>query len=154
RKKLTSFLKNEIRILLPFLTSLQEVRLYDGDRCLATARTEGFTSNEATAEVTVLCEVDGEQTETRFFQLRAAIPIPAHVRDAPQTPRAVRQLKAAKLKISIGLDNGVPRADPNARFHVYFPTEEASGIGFDVHADFFVKPDRTRLMPGSYNEWL
>ena len=154
RKKLTNFLKNEVRILLPFLTSLQEVRLYDGNRCLATARTEGFTSNEATAEVTVLCEVDGEQTETRFFQLRAAIPIPAHVRDAPQTPRAVRQLKAAKLKISIGLDNGVPRADPNARFHVYFPTEEASGIGFDVHADFFVKPDRTRLMPGSYNEWL
>jgi hypothetical protein len=28
------------------------------------------------------------------------------------------------------------------------------GLGFVIHGDFYVKPDRTRLMSGEYNTWL
>lgn len=154
KKKLTGFLENEVRVLLPFLSNLQEVRIYDGQRRIGAIRTEGFGTNETTAEINVRCEVNGAKSESHFFQLRADVPIPAHVRDSTQTPRAVRQLKAAKLRLSVALEEGAPVFNAAARFHVYFPTEESSGVGFDIHADFFVKPDRTRLMSGVYNEWL
>ena len=60
----------------------------------------------------------------------------------------------ANVRLSVRTREGAPTFDPDARFHVYFPTEEPSGFGVTVHGDFYVKPDRTRLMPGAYNEWL
>jgi hypothetical protein len=52
------------------------------------------------------------------------------------------------------LSNGQPVFDRYSFFHVYFPTQDSTGVGFTIHGDFYVKPDRTRLMPGGYNEWL
>jgi len=63
-------------------------------------------------------------------------------------------MQKANFRLSIRVDRDKPVFDPSACFHIYFPTEEPTGFGFSVHGDFFVKPDRTRLMPGAYNEWL
>ena len=55
----------------------------------------------------------------------------------------------------LALSTGRPALADGDALHVYFPTEEASGFPFTVHADFQVEPDRTELITGSYyNRWL
>jgi len=151
---LVDFLKYEVCTLLPFLASVKDVSVYvDADRIAST----NLLSKQATSlaeEVSVRTDTRDQVKVTTFFQMRFFAQIPPHISGKPDTPKAVRALKQAKVVLSVLLDNGRPKHDENACFHVYFPTEEKTGLGFIVHGDFYVKPDRTRLMDSAYNEWL
>lgn len=152
--RLSKFIGGEVSVLLPFLSSLEEVSVFSDRQLLAKAVAKGNRRAEAGDEVHVTVEVMGRTHVADFFQMHGAEPIPPHIKNDPQTPRAVRQMDKANYRLSLRLRNGKPVFDPEARFHVYFPTEEPTGLGLTVHGDFFVKPDRTRLMSGAYNNWL
>ncbi len=164
RDCLRSFIVNEVSALIPFLSSISQVKVYDVDRCIAFAEMPA-TGNGIPPEsnkykkITVLT-ADQEQRFTRsFFKMDFTKIIPLDVRKLPDTPKAVNRMHEAKYSFLISLQNDKPFHNSNSTFHVYFPTNEATGVGFVIHADFYVKPDRTRLMDNnydelSYNQWL
>ncbi|MCK4625185.1 MAG: DUF3883 domain-containing protein [Phycisphaerae bacterium] len=153
RDRLLGFLQ-EVAILLPFLSNVATVELYDGDSLLGKAHIDGKREEPGGDEICVSLESDGSSRTTTFFQMHRLSAIPLEVRNDTQTPRAVRQMREAEVRLSVLVRNGQPVSEVPPRFHVYFPTEESTGLGVLVHGDFYVKPDRTRLMPGKYNEWL
>ena len=154
REQLTRFIEQEVSVLLPFLSNLEEVSLYLDRHVLATAQTTGNRKSVVGDEVQVKVVVAGTRSDASFFQMHGTAIIPPGIRKDPQTPKAVLQMDHANFRLSVRLSNGNPVFDPTARFHVYFPTEEPTGFGVTVHGDFSVKPDRTRLMGGQYNAWL
>ena len=151
---LCDFLENQVSVLLPFLGSVREVSVYDGEQCIALARMQKQPLGESGSEVTIRTEVDGDARTDSFFQMRFASVIPPEIKNQPDTPRAVRAMTEAKVLLSARLQGGQPVCDAGSVFHVYFPTEESTGLGYTVHGDFYVKPDRTRLMDCAYNNWL
>ena len=154
RMRLIEFLEREVSVLIAFLSNLEQVSLYAGRELLAEVRAKGNRKSELGDEVRVDVAVGSKKWQASFFQMHGGAVIPPRIKNHPETPRAVRQMDKASLRLSVRLVEGRPVFDASARFHVYFPTEEPTGFGFTVHADFFVKPDRTRLMHGEYNNWL
>ncbi|MEK7996193.1 MAG: DUF3883 domain-containing protein [Planctomycetota bacterium] len=154
RQTLLNFLTNETRILLPLLNSLRQVRLYEGGSQLGMVRLDQ-TSRAETDQIAVTCQVGNETTSTaHFLRFRWVSAIPQDVKNATGTPKAVRYMTHAKAALSVRLSDGQPIPADDALIHVYFPTDERTGLGCIVHGDFFVAPDRKHLMPGKYNEWL
>ena len=155
RSGLLNFLDEEVRVLLPFLSSIEKVKLYYHNQIIGSIaipqRSEGVKKE---GEITVRSVINDETNIEIFYQLSFSIPIPPHIKNKPDTPKAVKSLKKASITLSVCLENGQPIKNQDSNFHVYFPTDEPTGTGFIIHGDFYVKPDRTRLMPGAYNEWL
>lgn len=151
RKALLEFLEGEVSVLLPFLASLEEVVVYENDRRIGLARISRGSEEQKEREITVHTEVDGQSHSESFFQMQFTFRIPLTILNQPDTPKAVEAMKenGAKVVLSARLEDGQPVHDDESCFHVYFPTAESTGVGFVVHGDFHVKPDRTHLMSGS-----
>ncbi len=154
---LLEFIGSEVSVLLPFLASIEEVTVYENDRRIGLVRRSVAPEEQGEQEVTIHTELNGRRRSDSFFQMPFSFPIPSSIVDQADTPRAVKSMreKGARIVLSVRLLDGQPAADDKSRFHVYFPTAEGTGLGFVVHGDFYVKPDRTRLMVDShYNDWL
>jgi hypothetical protein len=154
RKVLLQFFNNEVSVLLPFLSSIREVFLYEMMRRITSVRILEKDGAVQKNELHLRVEADGKSRNRSFFHMHFGIVIPPFIRNQPDTPLAVKQMEKVKVVLSVRLEGGKPAYRDESKFHVYFPTEEGTGTGFVVHGDFFVKPDRTRLMGGKYNEWL
>ncbi|MCL0058494.1 DUF3883 domain-containing protein [Dehalococcoidia bacterium] len=154
RECLLSFMADEVSVLLPFLASVQEVRVHEGHRCIALAQIPPPVAGQKPEEITVLTELKGKRETRSFFRMIFVNDIPPSIRNLPDTPKAVKRMERARLSLLVCLENGQPVHNARSAFHVYFPTEELTGLGFVVHADFYVKPDRTRIMKAGYNDWL
>lgn len=154
QQTLVDFLKDEVSVLLPFLASVERVAVYKHDRRIGLARLSRAGDQQKPGQVTVHTEINGQAHSGSFFQMPFAFRIPPQIHYQQDTPRAIKAMKEAKVVLSAKLEKDQPVQDSQARFHVYFPTGEDTGLGFVVHGDFYVKPDRTRLMSSSYNEWL
>jgi len=153
-ERLLLFFEKEACVLLPFLASVAEVRVYKGSSCIAKVRLPPETSGQKEGEITLTVEVGGESRSLSFFRMNFAQDIPATKRNLPDTPKAVKRIDKARLSMLARLENGQPIHNAESMFHVYFPTEESTGVGIVSHGDFYVKPDRTRLMKSGYNDWL
>ena len=153
RDRLTRFLEREVSVLLPFLACVGEVSVHDQANFLCSASITRSEERQGQVEVDTIVG-GGELRSETFFQIRSSHLIPSDIRNQPDTPRAVREMKEASTVLSVRIKEGEPVPDDESCFHVYFPTEERTGVGLLVHGDFHVKPDRTRLMGGSYNKWL
>ncbi len=155
RERLLVFLNNEVRLLLPFLRSITEAKVYYHDQCIGLVRVPGGPRKEhADDRISVVSNINQKEETESFFQRRLSFEIPHSIRNQSETPKAIKALKEAEIVLSVRLEDGEPIHDANSNFHVYFPTEEKVGLGFVIHGDFYVKPDRTRLMSGEYNTWL
>ena len=155
RQKLLTFVNGEVATILPFLASITTVAAYEDAQRFAAACVLGIPDKTGRGEITVRRESAGKIEDQSFFLWRSEHPIPTHIRSSPDTPKAVKSLKSARAVLCVRLQGGQPMHDGQACFHVYFPTRDATDMGFIVHGDFFVMPDRTRLMEkNSYNSWL
>lgn len=153
RSFLLDFLRREVSVLLPFLANIKSVVLFVDDSQIGSVTREGELGDNGI--VTIRTEIEKRRTDVDFFQMRFSFAIKPQVRAAKDTPAAVRAMDEACVILSVKLEKEQPVFDPDARFHVYFPTEERTGLGFVVHGDFYLMPDRMRLMPGNnYNQWL
>lgn len=153
RASLAAFIEGEVSTLLPFLRNMRSVDAYGGDTRLAYAKAERVPHREH-ALVTVDTGTATSSRRKTFLQLRKQFAIPVQVLSDAATPKALKGMRQVSITLSMLVAEGQPRPDRSAHLHVYFPTEELTGLGFVVHGDFFVKPDRTRLMSGAYNDWL
>lgn len=153
-KTLLEFLEIEVSILLPFLNSVETVYVYKNDNRIGITHIPKGSEKAKEGEIIVYTNISGHSQSKSFYQKRFIFPIPDEIFHQPDTPKAVKKMKEAKIVLSARLEDGQPYSDDDSCFHVYFPTEERTGVGFVIHGDFFVKPDRTRLMGGNYNEWL
>jgi hypothetical protein len=154
RGKLLKFLDKEVSVLLPFLQSVKAVDLYDRDQLIGAVNLRRDEDDKKSAEIVISTQVYGERRKRTFFMMRFDPEIPFTVKNRPDTPKAVKVLTKAGFALAVELQNGQPVPNVGACFHVYFPTGERTGTNFIIHGDLFVKPDRTHLMPGPYNEWL
>lgn len=99
----------------------------------------------------------GDRSE-EFMLYRKVVPIPD--RDlVAELGKAWRQVEAVRIAAAVPLDdNGQPRATEAEPLHVYFPTEEETGLSIVFNADFQVELDRRRIASsgpaGVYNAWL
>jgi len=155
KKLLLEFLRDEVSILIPFLSSIQRVSIFDDMQLLGYTAipVKDQTVNPGVIQVTL--ELDGKSTAKHYFQARYSFQIPPDIRSKPDTPKAVKAMREAKIVLAVQVEENRPIAAHDAQFHVYFPTEDPTGVGFILHGDFYVKPDRTRLMENSpYNDWL
>jgi hypothetical protein len=150
---LRHFLTSEVSVLILFLRHIFDVRLYAGRDLIASVSISSQTRAES-GEFSVITQAHGTQEVRTFFLVGTKVRIPPAVRNLSDTSQALRGLDTARVAVSAEIVDGRPIGDPVAPFHVYFPTQELTGLGFVVHGDFYVKPDRTRLMPSGYNEWL
>ncbi|MBE3037482.1 MAG: hypothetical protein IMZ62_01525 [Chloroflexi bacterium] len=154
RSRMLDFLKNDVAVLLPFLSVVEEVSVYDTGSLLGKAHLVGHRMGPVGNEIRVdLTLQEGSSTNT-FFQMHFTERIPPHIKNDAETPKAVKQMSEAEVRLSVRIEDGQPVFDSKSKFHVYFPTDEDTGMGFVIHGDFYIKPDRTRLMPGAYNHWL
>jgi hypothetical protein len=154
QRTLVDFIRGEVAGLLPFLASIESVRLYVGDERIASATAKREREGQRLEVISVHMSVGDSRSAETFFQMRSSFGIIRQIKRHADTPKAVKAMDQAEVVLSVRLDDGQPAFDNDSRFHVYFPTEEKAGLGFVVHGDFFVKPNRTQLMPGAYNEWL
>lgn len=154
REYLLSFVEDEVSVLLPFLASVQEVRVHEEHRCIALAQIPPPVVEQNLGEITVLTELGGQQEIRSFFRMSFVNDIPPRIRSLPDTPKAVKRMDRARLSLLVRLENGEPVYNDRSTFHVYFPTEELTGLGFVVHGDFYVEPNRKRIMKAGYNDWL
>jgi len=152
---LLEFLRDEVSILIPFLASVQKVSIYDDTHRLGYTAIPSRDQTVNSGVIQVMLELDGKSSTKHYFQARYSFPIPVNIRNQADTPKAVKAMKEAKLVLAVRVEENHPIAVNDAQFHVYFPTEDTTGVGFIIHGDFYVKPDRTRLMENSpYNIWL
>ena len=154
RKCLHDFIAEEVSVLLPFLASIVEVKIYEGHRCIALVQIPAENAEQKEGQITVLTEARGERNSRSFFRMSFDEPIPPHIKNLTDTPKAVKRMDQAHLALLVDLDDGKPVYNPKSTFHVYFPTKESTGTGFIIHGDFYVEPHRTHLMKSGYNEWL
>jgi len=154
--RLLDILKNEISVLLPFLASITKVEIYEQKSRIGSATIpEENIKKQKSGEMTVITEFNGQKHSNILFRMTSTVSIPPDIRNLPKTPKAIKEMKDVSITLSVKIENGQPVPNDEARFHVYFPTEEKTAIGFVIHADFYVTPDRKHLIPGDdYNEWL
>lgn len=154
-KRLVTFIEKEVSVLLPFLSNLLSLKVYSGGIRIAETRLKKETAKRLKdGEIQIITNIDGSDHTVSFYQRSYQTKIPHNILNLPDTPHALKSMESVKITLSVKLTNGKPTSDGSSRFHIYFPTEEFTGMGFTIHGDFFVKPDRTRLMPGEYNKWL
>lgn len=72
---------------------------------------------------------------------------------------AWKEVESVGVGVAVPLDNvGAPCGGPPQPLHVYFPTEESTGLPLVLHADFALELDRRHIAstPESvpYNDWL
>ena len=154
RARMVDFVKNEVSVLLPFLKSIRCVSVFDDARLLAETTVEESASESGISETVVTTRLPVGSQSRHYLLLRDEARIPLDVKNAKDRPEALRHLEKSRLVLALPLHDGRPDLTRDSVFHVYFPTQEPTGFGFIVHADFQVLPDRTRLTPGSYNRWL
>jgi len=154
QERLLKFLVDEVDVVLPFLSSVRRILIMDGTSLIGKAEVEVASETASERRISVTTDASSKSSKREFFQMMFHCPIPQKVLNAAGTPRAVRQLKVAELTLAVRMQGGEPTADPDARFQVYFPTEQVTGFGFLVHGDFHVQPDRKYLVAGDYNNWL
>ena len=154
RRLLQAFIGRDLATILPFLSSIRIVSVYDRTTPICSVRRTPNASTQPSAHVDIVTEGAGLKSSRRtFFILRESYPIPPQLKQVPDAPAALKRMERAKVALAVAL-GPEPVPDDDAVFHVYFPTDQRTGLGFTAHADFYVKPDRTRLMPGDYNLWL
>ncbi len=152
---LLGYLTDEVSVLIPFLSSLTNVSLFDQDNKLGTVEISSEGSLDNPLEIEVKIEINGKRIVRSYFQSNYRFTIPSEIKRDAETPKAIRVMRDAKVVLAVGITEGHPYSIEDSLFHVYFPTEESTGVGFIIHGDFYVKPDRTRLMENSkYNHWL
>lgn len=154
RNCLHDFIADEVSVLLPFLASIARVEVHEGDCCTASVQMPPTTTKRKEGHITVVTEAREQQSTQSFFYMDFDKDIPREIRILPETPKAVKIINKARCSLLVSLDDGKPVHNAQSAFHVYFPTEEPTGMGFVIHGDFYVKPDRTRLMKSAYNTWL
>ena len=104
----------------------------------------------------VILQADDRSEE--FVLYRKVVPIPDHDL-VSELGKAWRQVEAVRIAAAVPLDDtGQPRATEAEPLHVYFPTEEETGLSIIFNADFQVELDRRRIASsgpaGMYNDWL
>lgn len=155
RAELLRFLQEEVSVMLPFLGSVTYVEVYEQERRIGLRfLSETGQGTGKGREIEIFLDEDVGGQSDIFYQARFAFPIPPYIKNRTDTPKAVKHMVEAEVVLSVQLRNKQPVSNDESCFHVYFPTQESTGVGFVVHGDFFVKPDRTRLMGGHYNQWL
>jgi len=67
-----------------------------------------------------------------------------------------QEVEAVRFAVGFPLDQEgkLSIGDEEQRFHVYFPTEEFSGLRFLVHGDFYVASARRDIRRNAFNDWL
>ena len=129
-------------------------------------------------------ELHGSQSDFRAVVHREQLPAMTEVRLTVDGARSENWLVFSRLydvvdrelvaalddawasveKVSVGVavpldSDGLPARDPTPQpLHVYFPTEQSSGLGVVLHADFALELDRKRIGSSpetiKYNRWL
>jgi hypothetical protein len=138
--------------LLLFLDALDELRLsgtsYDFVATTCREERPGYTE--------VLLDCAGVVEHFLLFEADRAIEDRSLLADVG---RAWNEVEQVRMFAAVPLDSdGLPRVETPEPFHVYFPTEEPSGLPLILSADFQLELDRRRMAttPNSlrYNEWL
>jgi hypothetical protein len=91
RKCLHDFISDEISVLLPFLVSVSEVKVYEGNYCIASTLIPPETARHKKGRITVLTEARGEHASRSFFRINFDNEIPPRIRSLPDTPKAVKK---------------------------------------------------------------
>jgi hypothetical protein len=157
KDRLLGFLDQELNVVLPFLRKLKSVSVFEGNRVLFSTTLKSEQSVDRGAYWIRISNIvsAGTTNQTRsIFQVGARFPIPQSVKQNPETPLAAKNLTDIGVTLASELVEGQPSALNTAPFYVYFPTEDRTGTGFIVHADFHVEPHRKHLMSGAFNDWL
>lgn len=102
--------------------------------------------------------LEAEDRSEQFVLYRKVVPILDHEL-VSELGKAWRQVEAVRIAAAVPLDDtGQPRATEAEPLHVYFPTEEETGLSIIFNADFQVELDRRRVASsgpaGLYNDWL
>lgn len=102
--------------------------------------------------------LEAEDRSEQFAVYRKVVPIPDPAVVA-ELGKAWRQVEAVRIAAAVPLNgSGGPRATEAEPLHVYFPTEEETGLSIIFNADFQVELDRRRIASsgpgGVYNDWL
>jgi len=156
-ERLLTFMNQDLDVIMPFLRNLRSVSVFDGKQQLLTTTLKSEESRDNgpywIRNSTLICS--GKVSRRRnIFQTGTRCTIPAKIKNDPHTPLAARFLADVGVTLAVELVDERPVALPHAPFHVYFPTEDTTGSGFIVHADFHVEPNRKHLMVGAFNGWL
>jgi hypothetical protein len=156
KDRLLSFLTEELTVVLPFLRTLRSIVVYEANRQLLTIdlqETEIVKKSSYWSRTSTLRST-GVATQSRsIFQVGTRCAIPPQVKKDPHTPIAARTLEDVAVTLAVEMVDGDP-SPFEAPFYVYFPTEDHTGTGFIVHADFHVEPHRKHLMSGAFNTWI
>ena len=145
RERLQRFLRDDVCVYLPFLKSLVRVDVYENRELIGSVSMRVADPGNKDGEIAVISQTHGSSREESFFQRRFRFVVPPQIRNKPDTPIALKRMEQVGVTLSVRLENAQPTPDDYSRFHVYYPTDERTGVGFIIHGDFYVKPDRTRL---------
>jgi hypothetical protein len=137
--------------LLLFLNRLERLEL-----CGTNADfTAGIVREDSANYTDVLLECNG--ADERFLLFSSVRPITDRSLVTP-LGGAWEQVDRIRLFAAIPLDGDLPSLGTIEPLHVYFPTEEATGLPLILSADFQMEFDRRKIAttPKSvpYNEWL
>ena len=153
KEVLVSFMEKEGVRILPYLKSVKKMSVLENEVTICEVEVEGERTAQGVISIDIA--IGSRNEKNSFFEFRKSLPIPDAVKKYPGTPKALKQISETEIVLSVRVKNDQPVSDRASRFHVYFPTEEVTGVGFSIHSDFFVKPDRTHLVPGNlFNDWL
>jgi hypothetical protein len=156
--RLLTFLGQEVSVVLPFLRTLKSISVLEANSQLAsvslTEKELNIRGSDLTRTSTLTSTGTTRPGRREFFQVGTRCAIPPDVKRDPQTPLAARYLPDIAITLAVELLNGQPASLRDAPFYVYFPTEDPTGAGFIVHADFHVEPHRKHLMSGALNDWV
>lgn len=145
--------------LLLFMTAISQIELcFPDGKEIAYYRRVMQTSEPRMNRVHLHChDATGGRIDSRWLVLG---PIERELRDRSLITgldKAWHDVNALRFSLAFPLaeDANSPFfSGPSQPFHVYFPTEEPSGLGFAVHADFHVGHDRKTLALNGLNRWL
>ena len=157
KDRLLSFLDQEMAVVLPFLRVLKSISVFEANRQLLTIKLEDTELEKKPLYWSRTSNLRSSGTTTRsksIFQVGTRRAIPPKVKNDPHTPVAAITLDAISVSLAVELLEGQPSPLLDAPFYVYFPTEDRTGTGFIVHADFHVEPHRKHLMSGALNDWI
>jgi len=105
----------------------------------------------------VLLEIIGS-SDLRYLVYRHHAPL-AQRSLVAELGKAWEEVEQVRLAVAVPLDDdGRPCGGPPQPLHVYFPTDEQTGLPLLLHADFALDLDRKRIagtpQAGPYNNWL
>jgi hypothetical protein len=138
--------------LLLFLDATEQLELVGTDEDFVAVAVR----QDQDGHLETLLEARGQTEHWLVFERQLDIPEPELV--APLGD-AWREVERVRVAAAVPLDDdGLPtRLEPQP-IHVYFPTQEASGFGLLLQADFSLELDRRRIATtpeaATYNAWL